>query len=113
MRLGSAYVNRDGSYNVYLDAYPASEEEKSRTRELLERVTARHEIGFFDTRDLLTGCEACTLEDDGHLAEEGHRRLARFVDAALGQHQRVHLKEAAPLDPLRPPAAPVDRAAAF
>ena len=24
MRLGSAYVNRDGSYNVYLDAYPAN-----------------------------------------------------------------------------------------
>ncbi len=24
MRLGSAFENRDGSYNVYLDAYPAN-----------------------------------------------------------------------------------------
>ncbi len=35
MRIGSAYINNDGSTNVYLDAYPANG--KLQIRELDER----------------------------------------------------------------------------
>lgn len=38
MKIGSAFTNRDGSFNVYLDAYPANG--KLQIRELDERDLA-------------------------------------------------------------------------
>jgi len=41
MKIGSAFTNRDGSFNVYLDAYPANG--KLQIRELDERDLAATE----------------------------------------------------------------------
>ena len=72
---------------INLDAYPTATSEtaeaKERARQLLVSATDRHGIAFFDTGDLITACEACVLPSDGHLTEEGHRRLAAFVASAL------------------------------
>jgi len=41
LKIGSAFTNRDGSFNVYLDAYPANG--KLQIRELDERDLATNE----------------------------------------------------------------------
>ena len=79
---------------VYLDVYPTTSPEtrssKANARELLAAASRKHAIALHDTDDLLTTCDACVLVGDGHLSEEGHLRLAGFVDALLDTRDRTH-----------------------
>lgn len=74
-------------YLVYLDAFPVSSpgdvEGKRRALELLRSAARKAQVRYLETGSLLE-CDACALPGDGHLTAEGHRRLAEFLDRALG-----------------------------
>ncbi|MDX1645490.1 MAG: hypothetical protein R3244_14145, partial [Thermoanaerobaculia bacterium] len=67
-----------------------------RWRAATERLSAflagtcqRSEIRYFTTEGLFTGCDDCFLPGDGHLSPAGHRRLAAWLAARLGDSVAV------------------------
>ncbi|MDX1644248.1 MAG: hypothetical protein R3244_07830, partial [Thermoanaerobaculia bacterium] len=67
-----------------------------RWRASTERLSAflagtcqRSEIRYFTTEGLFTGCDDCFLPGDGHLSPAGHRRLAAWLAARLGDSVAV------------------------
>ena len=50
---------------------------------LLDEIGAQNSFRVLGTREIFRDCADCFLPHDGHLAREGHRRLAAFVDAQI------------------------------
>ncbi len=56
----------------------------------LKTIARTHGIPFASTRGLWQDCDECFLPGDGHLTEEGNRRLAEFLAARV--LRPVHLR---------------------
>jgi hypothetical protein len=50
---------------------------------LLDEIGAQEQFRVLGTGAILRDCADCELPNDGHLAPEGHRRLAEFIDAQI------------------------------
>jgi len=53
---------------------------------LLSEIGDENEFRVLSTREVFADCNACFLQNDGHMTREGHRRLAAFVDQEVPRH---------------------------